>query len=109
MQRVINLLPIGRENAVSMTALADMLNVSTTTVKKLVREARNEGYQIVSGIDGYWITDDPKEKRTFVTEMQKQALSRMVSTKHIRSALEETEGQESMFDRESSYGKKENV
>ena len=97
MTRVINVIPVGKANAISMTALADKLNVSTTTVKKEVREARHQGYQIVSGHEGYWITDDPKEKRSFVNEMQKQAQSRISSTKHIRDALGETEGQTNLF------------
>ena len=77
-----------------MTALADTLQVSTTTVKNLVREARQQGYQIVSGNEGYWFTEDDRDKKAFVREMHKQAVSRLASAKHIKDTIEEYEGQE---------------
>lgn len=99
MERVINAISIGKANAISMTALAAKLNVSITTVKKLVREARQQGYQIVSGNEGYWITEDDRDKKAFVVEMQKQALSRISSSKHIKESLEDFEGQQYLFDK----------
>lgn len=98
MDNLLCILPIGKENAIHQADLGQKLGITPAAAKMLVRKARREGMQILSGTEGYWLPKDDDEKRDFVKLMRKQALSRLVSSKPIKSALNETKGQLNLSD-----------
>lgn len=98
MDNLLCVLPIGKENAIHQAELGQKLGISPTAAKTRVRMARREGLQILSGTEGYWLPKDDNEKRDFVKLMRKQALSRLVSSKPIKKALNEVKGQMSLTD-----------
>ena len=91
-------IPVGVENAVHQNELAEMLNTTPAYAKNIVRKARQEGLQILSGVEGYWFPANELEKKEFVRLMQKQAISRLKTAKPIRSTLTQTQGQMSLSD-----------
>lgn len=91
-------IPVGIENAIHQKDLAVKLNTTPANAKSIVRRARQEGLQILSGVEGYWIAADETEKLTFVRLMQRQAFSRLRTAKPIRTTLTQAKGQMSFSD-----------
>ena len=95
LERVI---PIGKENAIHQKELASLLGVTPATAKIMVREARNQGMEIMSGSQGYWRPKDDNERREFTNLLSKQAFTRLKTVKPIKSTLQEINGQISLSD-----------
>ena len=93
-----NVIHIGKQNAIHQKELANRLGVTPATAKYMVRKARQNGLQILSGVNGYWIAENDIEKREFIALMRKQAFSRLKSTKSINSTLNDSNGQMSLSD-----------
>lgn len=91
-------IPVGRSNAIHQKELANRLGVKPAEAKLMVRKARQQGLQILSGNDGYWFAADEEEKRIFVRTMQKQALSRLKTAKPINNTISHLQGQISLSD-----------
>ena len=98
MDNLLCVLPIGKENAIHQADLGQKLGVSPAAAKRMVHMARRENIQILSGTEGYWLPKDDTEREKFVSLMRKQALSRLVSSKPIKRALNETKGQLNLSD-----------
>lgn len=85
--KLLDLIPYGRENAISMEQLAILLNVDKRTTRSMIFNARARGAVICSecdyGISGYFRPTSPDEAIPYV-KMQK---SRIKSAKKaLRSA-----------------------
>jgi Mn-dependent DtxR family transcriptional regulator len=93
-----SVIPIGKSNAIHQKELANRLFVTPAEAKLMVRKARQQGLQILSGTDGYWFAADEEEKRHFVRTMQKQALSRLKTAKPIKNTISHLHGQISLSD-----------
>lgn len=98
MNNIENIIPVGKENAIHLEELAKRLNVKTGKAKSLVRKSREEGIQILSDANGYWISENPFEKIKFVAAMRKAALSRLKSATPINDTLKDVDGQISIND-----------
>ena len=103
---------VGVENAIHQQDLAARLNTTPAAAKNIVRQARQQGLQILSGVEGYWFAADENEKQAFVRLMQKQAFSRLKTASPIKSTLKRIQGQMSLteslegaFDEVASDGK----
>ena len=103
---------VGVENAIHQQDLAARLNTTPAAAKNIVRQARQQGLQILSGVEGYWFAADENEKQAFVRLMQKQAFSRLKTASPIKSTLKQIQGQMSLtesledaFDEVASDGK----
>ncbi len=95
---IVSRIPIGKEHAVHMETLAAELGVSISTIKKMIREARQQGqYEIASGLEGYWIPENNYDKKVCVRQMRLQAFSRLRSVKPMENSLMVFEGQERLF------------
>lgn len=90
--RIEDLIPIGQKNAIHLEELAAAANTDERTARKLVHNAREQGAQILSGNDGYWIAENDFEKRKFVSMMQKHAISHFRSVKAIRDSINDSDG-----------------
>jgi biotin operon repressor len=95
---ILELIPKGRENALHQEQLAEILGVSRDTVKSLVRKARKNGAEILSGISGYYYPKDDEERKAFVYTLSKQAFTRLKTARPIKSTLDEIKGQISLSD-----------
>lgn len=93
MNRLEGIIPTGKENAIHQAELAKLLNVSTRTVKALVKEARGNGVEILSGKQGYWIAKNDQERKAYVALSSKQAFTRLKTIKPIKNTLAAYKGQ----------------
>lgn len=85
-EKLINMIPIGKESAIHLNDLARKLGVSCETVKDAVRSARHEGAAIISGIEGYWISEDAEEYKKCTAMISKQAFTRLNTVRKMNSA-----------------------
>lgn len=53
-ERVLELIPIGKDNAVTQTTLADITGLDTRSIRFIVNSLRHEA-PVCSGNEGYWI------------------------------------------------------
>jgi biotin operon repressor len=74
---IIDYIPEGKENAIHLEELAKLLKIDSRTVKKLIQQARKNGVKIISGQNGYWISDNEHDFKMFARMMRKQAASRV--------------------------------
>lgn len=91
-------IPVGIKNAIHQKDLANKLNITPAAAKTMVRQARQQGLQILSGTEGYWFAADENEKQAFVHLMQKQAFSRLKTASPIKSTLNQIKGQMSLLE-----------
>ena len=89
---------VGVENAIHQKTLAIRLKTTPDNVKRIIRRARQQGYEILSGSEGYWFASDENEKQDFVRMMQKQAFSRLKTASPINESLRQIKGQMSLTD-----------
>lgn len=95
-EKLTSVIPVGRSNAIHQKELAKRLGVKPADAKIMVRKARQQGLQILSGVEGYWFAADEDEKRVFVRTMQKQALSRLKTATPIKNTITQMQGQISL-------------
>lgn len=71
--KVYKLIPVGKENAVSLAYLAKTLNVDTRTIVSAVRKMRLKSLDIGSGRDvGYYRFKDPQEYLEYMNRVAKE-------------------------------------
>lgn len=89
-------IPIGKENAVHLQTLCEEWGVSTTQVKQIIRDARMQGVEICSGIDGYWIAADHEDGKSFIKAIKTQAFTRLKTARAVNNSLNVDKGQTSL-------------
>lgn len=71
--KVYRLIPVGKENAVSVAYLAQMLNVSTRLIVSTINKLRRKSYDIGSGRDvGCYRFKDPQEYLEYMNRLAKE-------------------------------------
>ena len=98
MELLRNNIPRGKEKAIHVNDLALILGETPAHTKVLVQSARREGEYICSGNEGYWYAESEDEMKKYCRVLVKQAISRLLTVKPIRHALEEMKGQISLSD-----------
>lgn len=93
---IYNSIPIGKENAVHLQTLCEEWGVSTTWAKHIIREARLQGVEICSSIDGYWLASDTEEGKSFIKAIKTQAFTRLKTARAVKNSLNELKGQMSL-------------
>lgn len=93
-----SVIPIGKDNAIHQEELAQRLGVTPAAAKKMVRKARQQGLQVLSGTCGYWIAANEQEREAFVNLLRKQAFSRLNSAKAVNDIGNDIKGQIGLFD-----------
>ena len=91
--RILELIPKGRENAVSLAYLAEMLNVSERTTKEYVSRARKKGISIVGDRFGYYKPANREELQWYYRIFRKRGLTALSSISSARRDLQEVPGQ----------------
>ena len=90
---IMESIPIGRENAMHLEEISEKLNMNPNSVKKQIREARENGMLILSSKCGYWYSEDVNERATFVDRIEKNARARLKTIKAIKRSLKTIKGQ----------------
>ena len=97
-EKVIESIPVGKDNAIHLNKLARKWGVSMTAAKKIIRDARMvHGIVICSSRRGYWIAINDDEAKEYVRNAKFQAFSRLKTTRTIKSSLNECKGQMSLM------------
>lgn len=80
---MLDAVPTGRENAVPVQSLADMLGIDRRQLRRLVEAYRESGRTICCASDGtgYFHSNDPHELRQFSRRMTSHARSMMRSAR----------------------------
>lgn len=96
---ISELLPVGKENAISGEQLKQLAGCkSIRELQHLIADERNRGAIICSGSSkGYWRPKDRQEIERFCQSMTSRANNILSAAKSARSALEIPEGQQEMF------------
>lgn len=84
--QILAALPDDEGHAIFQRDLARLLRVSPYTIKKAIRYGRQQGYKIISGRYGYFLTENEEILRRFLHTMTKQATTRFGSTTKLRKA-----------------------
>lgn len=71
--KLTDLLLHGKSNAIPRLTLAALTGMDERIVRKQINLLRLAGYPIISGQDGYWLSDDPCEIEDFARSMQHRA------------------------------------
>lgn len=96
MGEILQHIPRGRENAVSMATLAAKGGISERKVRKLIHDARKAGALIIGDKYGYYQPANQEELKRYVKTQRRRALGSLANIKPARLELETTPGQESM-------------
>ena len=95
---IMELLPVGRENAVSADGLTKLLGCKNTReLRLMVANERNRGAVICSSASGYYRPKNRMELSEYCHSMDSMATSIFQATRSAKKALELAEGQEKMF------------
>lgn len=95
--RISECLPVGRKNAISSAALAEIMGCkSVRELQKMVERERLAGAVILSDTHGggYYLSDDPAELRRFVRTLNARARNTLRAAESAQEALNAIEGQE---------------
>lgn len=93
---IMNLLPVGKENAISTADLVQLTGCkSARELQERIAYERNHGAVICSGSGrGYWKPKDRQEIQEFVRTMDARALNTLRAAKSARAALKVPVGQQ---------------
>ena len=80
---IVEYIPMGKQNAIHLDQLSQQLNMSETSVKKLIKEARRRGAPIMSAKCGYWRTESEAERKAFIDNMNAQGYARLKTAREF--------------------------
>ena len=86
---VVDMIPVGKKNAITREKLARLLGTNDRTARELVRKAREYGYIIINEQDGrgYYRTDDLDMMERQYKQDTRRALSVLSRRKTLRQIL----------------------
>lgn len=88
--KIIDFIPVGRVNAISMRDLALAANVDERTVRELVHRARKNGAPICSDCDesgGYYLPCNVDEARIYLHQQQARIKSANASLRGVKAYI----------------------
>ena len=96
---IMNLLPVGKENAISTVDLVRLTGCkSSRELQGRIAYERNHGAVICSGSGrGYWRPKDRQEILEFVKTMDSRALNTLRAAKSARAVLKVPAGQQAII------------
>ena len=86
-QRVVEAIPVGKENAVTREKLSQTLMMPDRQVRKCIQIARDAGVLIVNTGRGYYITDELDEIERQYWQDTRRALSVLARRREMRRIL----------------------
>lgn len=97
MEDLRNILPTGKNNAISARELAAKLGVSDRVLRDIVTGDRVKGIVICSSSAGYYLPASKDEIKEFCSFMDKRAKHSFIAIQSARRALGEVEGQQAFI------------
>ena len=94
--KIVDFIPVGRENAIRRVELVQRLNLPDRRVREMIERARKDGALIMNAQDGagYYLSDDLGEIKRQYGRNYRRAMSILVQQKHLRRKIRELEGNE---------------
>lgn len=86
-ERLLNLIPLGRENAIPQSVLAELLKVQVSALKSYVLSARLNGYFVIGDQNGYYRPETLAEMVDYYQYMHQGAITRLRSLKPLKDIL----------------------
>lgn len=86
---LLEMMPEGKENAISGEELAILMNTSKREISELVHEARTNGIMVVSDSCGYYIPENDDEILACYNRLRKHSISQLSAMKVFRQYLKE--------------------
>lgn len=86
---VVNVIPKGRENAISRSELSIMCGIGDRDMRREIAQAREQGVMIVNTGDGYYVTDDPNDVARQYRADRRRALSTLRRLRAMRKMLQD--------------------
>lgn len=86
---LMNLLPVGRENAQTRYDLRSKLSLSDRKTRELISEARADGAFICSVDKGYFVADKDEDIERYCRSEFARAMSILKGIKHMRRYLKD--------------------
>lgn len=92
--KVVDFIPVGKENAVKRADLCARLNIPDRTLRHMIEQARRQGAFIMNAQDGagYYISEDLGELKRQYRRNHSRAMSVLVQQKYLRRKIKELEG-----------------
>lgn len=90
-QKTLDLIPIGRSNAIPMKQLAFLLGVAPRDIRQAILDARLDGVIVCSGMEGYFFPETVDEMLEFLNAHYSRAMTTLASLKGTREKLKELE------------------
>ena len=95
-EKIVELIPKGKENAIHQKKLAKLTGVTPARIKSLVRIARRDNIPICSCYDGYYLPKNKQELDDFIKKHEKTARSYFVTLKELKASQKQIDGQMSI-------------
>ena len=90
MIRLLDFLPVGRENAVTARELASLLDMTGRDISRQVERLRAEGVPVCASCDsarpGYYLSESPEDLERYISSLDR----RLRAVRRTRAALAET-------------------
>ena len=83
-KKVYQIIPEGKQNAVSMSQLSKILQTDTRQCRKIVSEMRNHGYLIIGDSHGYYKPVTNEELFRWYQSVKSRAMTGLKSLKYAR-------------------------
>jgi len=92
---ILNLIPHGRENAISRAELVRRAGVTDRLLRKNIKRLVSEGYPILSSSQGrgYWLSEDIAEIESFIRECDSRSRSEYLTTRKLRLMVARAKGE----------------
>ena len=84
---LIDLIPMGRREAVSMTDLSKLIGLPSSDVRLMILNARKIGILICSGDEGYYFPKDDDELKEYRNRRRKYIRTATIALKPFEDAL----------------------
>lgn len=91
---LLNLIPYGRDNAISRADLVRLTGLDDRTVRDNIKELVRQGYPILSSSQarGYWLSNNIAEIEAFIRECDSRSRSEYLTTRKLRLAVAKARG-----------------
>lgn len=81
---IIEFLPVGIENAVSMEELSSRTGLTQREIRAAILEARRKGVPVCSAEEGYWIAQNADEASRCYRRHMARAITTIVAAKPLK-------------------------
>lgn len=100
---VTDMIPCGRENAIKLPQVAQLLDTDSRTARLMIQRARRSAPILSDNYSGYWISHDETEIRQFCRSMKHRARQVWATARAVEVAAglgkldTKIDGQETFF------------